>query len=90
MELALRLGRTLTELEQTLPVRELNLWIAFDRLSPIGDARHDYLAAQVASIILKSKGIDADISRTLIQWGAPPEPEEMSEEAVDAFFNIMS
>ncbi|KAB0987883.1 phage tail protein, partial [Cronobacter sakazakii] len=32
MTLALRLGRTLDELKQTLTARELRMWIEFDRI----------------------------------------------------------
>ncbi|STQ81141.1 Uncharacterised protein [Hafnia alvei] len=39
MTLALRLGRTVHELTQTITASELKMWIEFDRLSPIGDKR---------------------------------------------------
>jgi len=38
MSLALRLGRTLHELRQTLTASELKMWIEYDRISPIGGA----------------------------------------------------
>ena len=37
MALALRMGRTLSELRQTMTASELLMWIEFDRQSPIGD-----------------------------------------------------
>ncbi|WP_231359852.1 DUF4035 domain-containing protein [Escherichia coli] len=58
MSLALRLGRTLHELRQTLTASELKMWIEFDRISPIGDWRADAQAAQ---------NEDADISK-LEEW----------------------
>uniref|UniRef100_UPI00293B894F phage tail assembly protein T n=1 Tax=Escherichia coli TaxID=562 RepID=UPI00293B894F len=48
MSLALRLGRTLHELRQTITASELKMWIEFDRISPIGDWRTDAQAAQIS------------------------------------------
>ena len=49
--LALRLGRSVSELLQTVGSRELTEWMAFDTISPIGDWRGDYASAQVAAIL---------------------------------------
>jgi hypothetical protein len=49
MTLALRLGRTLHELRSTLTASELKMWIAYDRMSPIGDWRGDVQAAQISA-----------------------------------------
>ncbi|WP_024529186.1 phage tail assembly protein T [Serratia fonticola] len=77
MQLALRFGRTLGELKQTMSVSELRLWAAFDRISPIGDERGDYQAAQVSAAISNSQGIEADINKIVLKWS---EPEAKSEE----------
>ncbi|EIZ2463202.1 DUF4035 domain-containing protein, partial [Cronobacter sakazakii] len=45
MTLALRLGRTLHELKQTMTASELRMWIEFDRQNPISDRRGDIQAA---------------------------------------------
>lgn len=46
MSLALRMGRTLSELRQSMTASELLMWIEFDRQSPVGDIRGDIQAAQ--------------------------------------------
>ena len=55
-KLALRVGRTVAELEATLSVEELASWYAFDRLSPIGDERADVLFAQLTLRTLEAAG----------------------------------
>ena len=52
--LALRLGRTVNELLQTISSAELTEWMAFDSISPIGDWRQDLAAAQIASVIAET------------------------------------
>lgn len=47
MALALRMGRTLGELRQTMTVGEFRMWAEYDRISPIGDIRGDILNAQL-------------------------------------------
>ena len=74
MTLALRLGRTVHELTQTITASELKMWIEFDRLSPIGDKRGDIQAALVASSVYRSQGGKATLDDMLLLWG--PQPEE--------------
>ncbi|WP_455852688.1 phage tail assembly protein T [Pantoea endophytica] len=78
MTLALRLGRTLHELRETLTASELKMWIAFDRQSPIGDWRGDVQSAQIATAIFNSQGGKATINEMLLQWGQAEEEEEIS------------
>lgn len=47
--LALALGRTVAELEQTMSGQELTEWIAYDSLEPFGDQRADLRAGIVAA-----------------------------------------
>lgn len=56
MKLALRLGRTLGELKQTIGMSELRLWAAYDRISPIGDERGDFQAAQITAATYNAQG----------------------------------
>lgn len=56
MALALRLGRTLQELMQSMSAVEFGLWQQFDRVSPIGDGRGDLQAAIVASTVANFAG----------------------------------
>ncbi|QGY29076.1 phage tail assembly protein T [Pantoea cypripedii] len=78
MSLALRLGRTLHELRETLTASELKMWLAFDRISPIGDWRGDIQAAQLSTAILNAQGGKATISEMVLKWGAAEEEEEIS------------
>ena len=50
-QLALRMGRTVGELQASLSVDELRYWYAFDELEPIGLQREDILFARAAQSI---------------------------------------
>ncbi|WP_333610123.1 DUF4035 domain-containing protein [Pantoea piersonii] len=78
MSLALRLGRTLHELRNSLTASELKMWIAYDRFSPIGDWRGDIQAAQISAAILNSQGGKATISELQLKWGEKDEEAEIS------------
>ncbi|NTY85568.1 DUF4035 domain-containing protein [Serratia fonticola] len=82
MQLALRLGKTLGELQKTMGVSELRLWAAFNQISPIGDERGDYQAAQISAAISNSQGIEADINKIVLKWSSP-KPEEEEDEWAD-------
>ncbi|WOZ79784.1 DUF4035 domain-containing protein [Kosakonia sacchari] len=79
MSLALRLGRTLHELRQTITASELKMWIAYDRVSPIGDWRGDAQAAQIAMATLNSQGGKYEIKDLILKFGQQDETEEISE-----------
>lgn len=51
------MGRTVAELEATLSTDELAHWLAFDRGSPIGDERADYLHAQLCALVAGAAGV---------------------------------
>ena len=68
MSLALRMGRTLGELRQSMTANELMMWAEYDRLSPIGDVRGDILAAQIVSATYGAQGAKVSIEDALIQW----------------------
>lgn len=76
MALALRLGRTLSELRQTMTASELMMWIEYDRISPIGDVRSDIHAAQIVSAVFGSQGVKVPINDAIISWGREVEVEE--------------
>jgi len=78
MSLALRMGRTVSELRASITASELKMWIAYDRLSPIGDWRGDVQAAQVSTAILNAQGGKATIDEMLLRWGKAEEEEEIS------------
>ncbi|EPR9061636.1 phage tail assembly protein T [Cronobacter sakazakii] len=88
MTLALRLGRTLHELKQTLTASELRMWIEFDRLNPISDRRGDIQAAQISAAVLNSQGARLSLDDLLLQWSAT-EPNEESAE-LESFFAALA
>ncbi|EGT4316066.1 DUF4035 domain-containing protein [Cronobacter malonaticus] len=88
MTLALRLGRTLHELKQTLTASELRMWIEFDRLNPISDRRGDIQAAQISAAVLNSQGAKLSLDDLLLQWSAT-EPNEESAE-LEGFFAALA
>lgn len=79
MSLALRLGRTLHELRQTITASELKMWIEFDRISPIGDWRTDAQAAQIAVATLNSQGGKFNIPDVMLKWGEQEGVADVSE-----------
>ncbi|KMV33907.1 phage tail assembly protein T [Franconibacter pulveris] len=88
MTLALRLGRTLHELKQTLTASELRMWIEFDRLNPISDRRGDIQAAQISAAVLNSQGAKLSLDDLLLQW-SETEPNEESAE-LEGFFAALA
>ncbi|ELQ6022251.1 DUF4035 domain-containing protein [Cronobacter turicensis] len=88
MTLALRLGRTLHELKQTMTASELRMWIEFDRLNPISDRRGDIQAAQVSAAVLNSQGAKLSIDDVILQWNAPEQEE--SSAGLEGFFAALA
>ncbi|MDQ2127300.1 phage tail assembly protein T [Leclercia adecarboxylata] len=84
MTLALRLGRTLYELKQTLTARELRMWIEFDRINPISDRRGDIQAAQISAAVLNSQGAKVSMEDLILQWNMPE--QENSSAGLEGFF----
>ncbi len=69
MSLALRMGRTLSELRQSMTASEMLMWIEYDRISPIGDIRSDIQAAQIVSAVYGSQGAKVPLNDAILQWG---------------------
>ncbi|HCD2349316.1 phage tail assembly protein T [Enterobacter hormaechei] len=69
MSLALRMGRTLSELRQNMTASELLMWIEYDRQSPVGDIRGDIQAAQLVSAIYGSQGAKVPLDDAILRWG---------------------
>ncbi|QGU16381.1 DUF4035 domain-containing protein [Leclercia sp. 119287] len=84
MTLALRMGRTLDELKQTLTARELRMWIEFDRINPISDRRGDIQAAQISAAVLNSQGAKVSMEDLILQWNMPE--QENSSAGLEGFF----
>ncbi|AGN83564.1 DUF4035 domain-containing protein [Kosakonia quasisacchari] len=79
MSLALRLGRTFHELRHSITASELKMWIAYDRISPIGDWRGDAQAAQIAVATLNAQGGKYEIKDLILQFGQQDKTEEISD-----------
>lgn len=88
MTLALRLGRTLHELKQTLTASELRMWIEYDRENPISDRRGDIQTAQVATAVLNSQGAKVKMEDVLLQWREPEPVEENN--GLEGFFAALA
>lgn len=84
MALALRMGRTLSELSRSMTASELQLWMEFDRISPIGDVRGDIQAAQIASAVFNSQGCKATLQDVLLRW----QQDEAETEQGDPFAKL--
>lgn len=69
MSLALRMGRTLSELRQSMTASEMLMWIEYDRISPVGDIRSDIQAAQIVSAVYGSQGAKVPLTDAILQWG---------------------
>ena len=80
MTLALRLGRTLHELRSILTASELKMWIAYDRMSPIGDWRGDVQAAQISAAAFNAQGGKANMADLLLKWGSEGDGGEEAAE----------
>jgi hypothetical protein len=55
------------------------MWIAYDRLSPIGDWRGDVQAAQVATATINAQGGKLSLNDVLLKWGQTEEEKEISD-----------
>lgn len=76
MTLALRMGKTLQGLCAEMTADELRMWLAYDKRSPIGDARGDIHAAQIVSAVYQSQGVKLPLQEALISWNRPEEDDD--------------
>ncbi|MBD2800747.1 DUF4035 domain-containing protein [Xenorhabdus sp. 42] len=91
MTLALRLGKTLHELQRDLSASELLYWLEYNRLSPLGDRRGDVQAAQIATAVYQSQGGKVSLNDTLLQWGEPEtDTGHDSTSGLEAFLSTLS
>jgi hypothetical protein len=89
MTLALRLGRTLHELRSTLTASELKMWIAYDRMSPIGDWRGDVQAAQISAAAFNAQGGKANMADLLLKWGEEEGGKKLSLKNGCLIFDVL-
>ncbi|QDL33976.1 phage tail assembly protein T [Serratia liquefaciens] len=94
MKLAIRLGKTLGELKQSISMSELRLWAAYDRISPIGDVRGDIHAAQITAAIYNAqrdpKSQPVDLNDMVIQWGARDDGPEENLTGLESWLDEMA
>ena len=88
MSLALRLGRTLSELMCSITASELKMWIEYDKLNPIGDQRGDIQAAIISSAVAQSQGHRVSISDFILNWGSSEDGDGADSDSsdIEAFF----
>ena len=80
------MGRTVEELLTTISASELMQWMAYDRLSPMGDDRGDFQAGIVASTMANCHGAKlAPKDFMPLQHSAPTDEETRSREIAKAF-----
>ncbi|MDC9605615.1 phage tail assembly protein T [Xenorhabdus griffiniae] len=89
MTLALRLGKTLHELQREMSASELLYWLAYDKVNPIGDRRGDIQAAQIATAVYQSQGVKVSLPDILLQWGEPEE-DNNNASGLEAFLSNLS
>lgn len=56
------------------------MWIAYDRLSPIGDWRGDVQAAQISAAVFNAQRGKANLADLLLKWGGEEEDGEEDSE----------
>lgn len=84
-QLALRMGRTVGELQAVLTTDELARWIALNRRAPITDDRMDYLFARLCLLVCevsgakKKSGGRFTLDEFLMFKPAPPKPKNPLE-----------
>lgn len=66
MRLALRLGRTLSELRHSLSASEAMMWMEFDRVSPLGDERGDIRNAQIVKAVFGAQGMNVALKDAML------------------------
>lgn len=55
------------------------MWIAYDRMSPIGDWRGDVQAAQISAAVFNAQGGKYEISDLLLKFGQQDEISDIEE-----------
>lgn len=88
MTLALRMGRTVDELTRTMSASEMTLWMAFDRLSPIGDIRSDIQTAHIVSSLYGAQGGKLSLNDAMLKWSA--QDEQPADGSLEGFLGSIS
>lgn len=93
MTLALRLGKTLAELTSSLDASELRMWMAYDKISPIGDGRGDIQTAMITSAVMNAAGAKVSLRDMIPIWDQEvanePTSDSSNQEPLEAWLSSM-
>ena len=84
--MAARLGMSVAQAQREIDSREFAEWIAYSRISPIGDERQDAMLAQVALCVASAfsrKGANLKLRDYMLF--REPEPPQTAEQALRVF-----
>ena len=91
-KLALRLGMTVREVQEKVDAKEFAMWVAYDRMNPIGDDRVDLLFGSLSALIFNIKRGKRTPSKTanefMPRWSIEASrqtPEEMQKRLLAGF-----
>ncbi|MFG0224924.1 DUF4035 domain-containing protein [Providencia stuartii] len=59
---------------------ELQMWLEYDAISPIGDHRSDIHAALISSVVLNSQGVKATVADMLPIWNSDERVETSNDD----------
>ncbi|WP_272681820.1 phage tail assembly protein T [Providencia sp. PROV129] len=94
MTLALRLGKTLAELTSSLDASELRMWMAYDKISPIGDGRGDIQTAMITSAVMNAAGAKVSLRDMIPIWDQEvanePTSDSSNQEPLEAWLSSMT
>ncbi|MCS3467394.1 hypothetical protein M2401_001115 [Pseudomonas sp. JUb42] len=79
LTLALRLGMTLQDLREHMSAEELLLWMAYNRDSPLSDARGDIQASIIAASAFQAQGAKITALDLLPKWRSESDEHEIEE-----------
>lgn len=78
--LALRMGRTVRELLDSLDAAEFQEWLAYYGLDPWTEDRGDLRAGIIASTVVQALGGKAKAADFIPTYGPPPERAPMTDD----------
>ncbi|KLH31911.1 phage tail protein [Escherichia coli] len=77
MRVALRLGRTLSEMRPSLSGSEAMMWMEFDMVSKLGDERGDIRNASIVLAGLGAQGMNVALKDAMLCWGEDEDKPEV-------------
>lgn len=92
MKLCLRLGCTLRELQGRMSLSEFRQWIAFNRISPIGDERWDVMHAITAQAAISphlKRGKSMTVNDLIPNWSQEQKRESVQASIVQRLMGLV-